>query len=62
VNSKTTLLSLCSTREYDFLECGTNCSATICYELVPDYIPKSQILQFIRVLLAREDYYLKGKS
>ena len=55
-----TLVSLCRTEEYRFLQCGVNCSATICTEIIPDHIPKKQILKFIRILLAREDYYLKG--
>jgi hypothetical protein len=56
-----TLAHLCSTKGYEFLQCDINCNATLCSEVIPDYIPKRQILKFIKILLAREDHYLKEK-
>jgi hypothetical protein len=54
------LINLCRTPAYKFLICGDTCSSTLCYEKIPDYIPKEQVLRFIKILLAREDYYVKG--
>jgi hypothetical protein len=55
-----TLMSICSGRGGTFLICGDTCSATLCNEVIPHHIPKEQVLRFIKILLAREDYYVKG--
>jgi hypothetical protein len=49
-----TLVSFCTTIGYEELQCGFNCSATLCMEIIPDYISDEQVLKYVKVLLAKE--------